>query len=52
MDTVIVDGEIVVEGRKVLGVDEEQVRQEMDSLFRDLVALMPKATAERKKVVS
>jgi 5-methylthioadenosine/S-adenosylhomocysteine deaminase len=49
VDTVIVDGRIVVEGRKVLGVDEEKVRQDMDILFRDLVYSMPKVTAEREK---
>lgn len=49
VDTVIIDGRIVVEGRKVLGVDEEQVRQDMDALFHDLVALMPKVTVQREK---
>ncbi|KAE9363421.1 n-ethylammeline chlorohydrolase [Stipitochalara longipes BDJ] len=49
VEGVIVDGRIVVEGRKVLGVDEEKVRQEMDILFRDLVYAMPKVTAEREK---
>jgi 5-methylthioadenosine/S-adenosylhomocysteine deaminase len=49
VDTVIVDGKIVVEGRKVLGVDEEQVRQDMDKLFHDLVYTMPKVTAQREK---
>lgn len=49
VDTVIVDGRIVVEGRKVLGVDEEKVRQEMDLLFRDLIDSIPKVTLEREK---
>lgn len=49
VDTVIVDGVIVVQGRKVLGVDEEQVRLDMDALFQDLVASMPKVTMEREK---
>jgi 5-methylthioadenosine/S-adenosylhomocysteine deaminase len=49
VDTVIVDGKIVVEGRKVLGVDEEKVRQDMDDLFRDLVYSMAKVTVEREK---
>jgi 5-methylthioadenosine/S-adenosylhomocysteine deaminase len=49
VDTVIVDGNIVVKGRKVLGVDEEQVRQDMDKLFNDLVDAMPKVTVEREK---
>jgi 5-methylthioadenosine/S-adenosylhomocysteine deaminase len=49
VDTVIVDGRIVVEGRKVLGVDEEKVRQEMDLLFRDLIDSIPKVTVEREK---
>ncbi len=50
VDTVIVDGHIVVEGRKVLGVDEEQVRQDMDIVFNDLVAAMPKVRIDREKV--
>ena len=49
VETVIVDGRIVVEGHKVLGVNEEQVRQEMDALFHDLVASMPGVTKERSK---
>ena len=49
VETVIVDGNVVVEGRKVLGVDEEQVRQDMDIVFNDLVTAMPKARVDRKK---
>lgn len=46
VDTVIVDERVVVEGRKVLGVDEEQVRLDMDVLFHHLVASMPKVMVE------
>ncbi|KAF8855788.1 n-ethylammeline chlorohydrolase [Acephala macrosclerotiorum] len=49
VEMVIVDGRIVVEGRKVLGVDEEQVRLDMDELFHELVASMPTVTMEREK---
>ena len=49
VETVIVDGRIVVEARKVLGVNEEQVRQDMDILFHDLVYSMPKVTVQREK---
>ncbi|KAH6702843.1 n-ethylammeline chlorohydrolase [Leptodontidium sp. MPI-SDFR-AT-0119] len=49
VETVIVDGKIVVEGRKVLGVDEEQVRLDMDALFQDLVDTMPQVTRTREK---
>lgn len=49
VETDIVDGKIVVQGRKVLGVDEEQVRLDMDALFQDLVHIMPQVTRERQK---
>jgi 5-methylthioadenosine/S-adenosylhomocysteine deaminase len=49
VETVIVDGRIVVEGRKVLGVDEEEVRQGMDVIFQDLVNSMSQVTHERLK---
>ncbi|CZR56095.1 related to 5-methylthioadenosine/S-adenosylhomocysteine deaminase [Phialocephala subalpina] len=49
VDTVIVDGRIVVEGKKVLGVDQEQARVDMDALFHDLVASMPEVTVDREK---
>lgn len=48
VDNVIVDGRVVVEGRKVLGVDEEPVRLDMDVLFHDLVASVPKVRVERE----
>jgi 5-methylthioadenosine/S-adenosylhomocysteine deaminase len=50
VEMVVVDGRIVVEDRKVLGVDEEQVRQDMDTLLHDLVASMPKVSVQRQKV--
>lgn len=50
VDTVIIDGKIVVEGRKVLGVDEEQVRQDMDSIFEGLVTEMERLRKDREKV--
>ena len=49
VETVIVDGKIVVQDRKVLGVDEEKVRQEMDVLFHELVSSMPHVTQERSQ---
>lgn len=50
VDTVIVDGRIVVRDRKVLGVDEEKVRQDMEALFEDLVVEMEKQRVDREKV--
>ncbi|RDW77666.1 N-ethylammeline chlorohydrolase [Coleophoma cylindrospora] len=50
VDTVIVDGKIVVQGRKVLGVDEEQVRRDMNDVFSGLVAGMDKVRMDRKKI--
>jgi len=44
--TVVVDGKMGVEGRKVLDVNEEQVRLDMDILFNDLVNAMPQVTVE------
>ncbi|ETS88174.1 hypothetical protein PFICI_02002 [Pestalotiopsis fici W106-1] len=46
VETVIVDGKIIVQDRKVLGVDEDQIREQMDSIFGEIVADM-----ERKKMV-
>ncbi|KAI0123436.1 n-ethylammeline chlorohydrolase [Xylariales sp. AK1849] len=46
VDTVIVDGRVVVRDRKVLGVDEEQIRKDMDIVFADVVA-----DIERKKMI-
>lgn len=50
VETVIVDGRIVVEGRKVLGVDEEQVRRDMDTLFDNFVHSISDVTIDRVKV--
>ncbi|OMP86677.1 5-methylthioadenosine/S-adenosylhomocysteine deaminase [Diplodia seriata] len=49
VETVVVDGRIVVEGRKVLGVDEEQLRKDMDALFEHLVEEMDKQRYDREK---
>ncbi|ROW07851.1 hypothetical protein VMCG_03500 [Cytospora schulzeri] len=46
VETVIVDGRIVVRDRKVLGIDEEAIRKEMDDVFADMVDEM-----ERKKQI-
>ncbi|KAF7524783.1 hypothetical protein G7054_g11318 [Neopestalotiopsis clavispora] len=46
VETVIVDGKIIVQDRKVLGVDEEQIREQMDTIFEEIVADM-----DRKKMV-
>lgn len=49
VSTVIVDGKIVVQDRKVLGADEEQVCQDMDNLFSEIVAGLVEKTTERVK---
>lgn len=42
VETVIVDGRVVVRDRKVLGIDEEAVRMGMDDIFADIVEEMAK----------
>lgn len=37
VETVIVDGRVVVRDRKVLGIDEEAIRKEMDDVFASMV---------------
>lgn len=49
VETVIVDGRIVVESRRVLGVDEEEVRIEMDKIFQDMVEMLPSLRTDREK---
>lgn len=49
VDTVIVDGIVVVKERRVLGVDEESVRKDMESLFESLVKEMQKQRMDRVK---
>ncbi|KAI4601605.1 hypothetical protein KJ359_011736 [Pestalotiopsis sp. 9143b] len=46
VEAVIVDGRVIVQDRKVLGVDEDEIREQMDSIFEEIVADM-----ERKKMV-
>ncbi|KAH6658512.1 n-ethylammeline chlorohydrolase [Truncatella angustata] len=46
VETVIVDGNVIVRNRKVLGVDENQIRERMDAVFEDVVA-----DIERKKMI-
>lgn len=50
VDTVIVDGKIVVQGRKVLGVDEENIRLDMDDMFQELVSEMERKRVDRLKM--
>lgn len=49
VDTVIIDGRIVMKGRKVLGVDEDVVRTDMESLFENLVEEMQRQRVDRAK---
>lgn len=46
VETVIVDGRVVVRDRTVLGIDEEAIRLEMDRIFTNMVEDM-----ERKKQI-
>lgn len=50
VDTVIVDGRVVVKERKVLGVDEDAVRRDMEALFESLVLEMERQRVDRTKV--
>lgn len=50
VDTVIVDGRVVVRERKVLGVDEDVVRRDMEELFESLVLEMQRQRMYRTKV--
>jgi 5-methylthioadenosine/S-adenosylhomocysteine deaminase len=49
VELVIVDGRIVVRDRKVLGVDENQVREEMDKVFGHMVEEMESKRQRRGK---
>lgn len=49
VDTVIVDGRVVMEGRRVLGVDEDAVREDMEALFERLVGEMKRQRMDRAK---
>lgn len=49
VETVIVDGIVVVKDRRVLGVDEQGVRRDMEALFETLVEEMQKQRMDRAK---
>lgn len=49
VETVIVDGVVVVQDRRVLGVDEDVVRRDMEALFETLVQEMHKQRMDRAK---
>jgi 5-methylthioadenosine/S-adenosylhomocysteine deaminase len=40
VDTTIVDGQVVMEGRKILTVDEDEVIREANRAFREVEARM------------
>ncbi|KAH8664524.1 n-ethylammeline chlorohydrolase [Xylariales sp. PMI_506] len=46
VETVIVDGRVIVRDRRVLGVDEESVRTQMDAVFAEVAV-----DIERKKMI-
>lgn len=50
VETVIIDGKVVVKDREVFGVDEAEVRVGMDKIMKTLVQAMPDATREREKL--
>lgn len=49
VDTVIIDGRIVMSGRRVLGVNEDGVRDDMESLFETLKTEMQRQRVDRAK---
>jgi 5-methylthioadenosine/S-adenosylhomocysteine deaminase len=49
VEMVIVDGRVVVRDRKVLGVDEDQIREEMDVMFAEAVEGIEKQKMIRSK---
>lgn len=49
VETVIVDGIVVVQNRRVLGVDEDVVRRDMEALFVTLVQEMQRQRMDRAK---
>ncbi|CAJ2507146.1 Uu.00g083320.m01.CDS01 [Anthostomella pinea] len=49
VQTVIVNGQVVVRDRVVLGIDEEDIRSQMDQVFADLVDDMESKRIQRPK---
>lgn len=49
VETVIVDGRVVVRDRKVVGIDEEAIRKEMDDVFAGMVDEMEREKQIRNK---